>query len=83
MSEPKLTLSQVTSGIVSGDFKIKPVVGSYDVWEKFGIVTHDDKNVDFAACKLCFTAVSYSGRKTGTSTLKRHKCRLLPKQPYM
>lgn len=81
MSLSKLSLPQVTSNVASGMFKIRSISASKsDVWKQFGIVTNDGEDLDYVACKLCHTAITYMGRQTGTSTMKRHKCRVVSNQ---
>jgi hypothetical protein len=70
-------LSQITSNLASGVYKIRPISNSKsDVWQQFGVVTCDDTDLDYVACKSCHVAIKYAGRQTGTSTMKRHKCRV-------
>ena len=47
-----------------------------DVWNHFDKV-HDEngERIDFVQCKNCKAVLSYSSRKTGTSTLARHTTR--------
>ena len=72
-----LSLSQVSRNIRCGLYQIKSVSASKsDVWTKFGLVTTTDGvDLDYAACKSCHAVMTYCGRKTCTSTMKRHKCR--------
>lgn len=46
------------------------------VWEKFGeiIDQNGDRVPNYVACVKCKKAYAYSGHKTGTSSLLRHKC---------
>lgn len=68
---------KVSRCLVSGEYKLRPSInGRSDVWKDFGVVTDQDgKVLPYAACKSCFTVVSYTGRKSGTNSLKRHKCK--------
>ena len=45
------------------------------VWKNFSLVEDEHgKDLPFAACKHCHVAFSFTGRQSGTSTLRRHKC---------
>lgn len=49
--------------------------GKSNVWAQFDIITVDNKAVNFAACKICRSIVTYVSR-TGTGSMARHKCQL-------
>lgn len=49
--------------------------GKSNVWAQFDIITVDNEAVNFAACKICRSIVTYVSR-TGTGSMARHKCQL-------
>lgn len=49
--------------------------GKSNVWAQFDIITVDKKAVNFAACKICRSIVTYVSR-TGTGSMARHKCQM-------
>ena len=70
-------LSGITSKLSSGSYRIRSVSsGKSEVWKIFGLVVDENgDDLDYAACKFCHYAISYRGRVTGTTTLKKHKCK--------
>ena len=66
----------VSQKLRNGDYKIRMQNSKSEVWSQFGIVT-DENGLDlpFAGCQKCKSVLSYAGRSTGTTSMKRHKCR--------
>ena len=64
-------LKQAIYAISEKSMKSKSVV-----WEQFGVVCNEDNIIQlpFVACRQCHAVFHYSGRQTGTSMMKRHKC---------
>jgi len=76
-----LTTEQVISNLKKGELKCQEKSGSSDVWENFNeIVNMQDESIGFVICKICDQVFKYN-YKTGTSSLKRHKCPSDEKQP--
>src|SRR5688572_25773163 len=76
-----LTTEQVISNLKRGELKCQEKSGSSDVWENFNeIVNMQDESIGFVICKICDQVFKYN-YKTGTSSLKRHKCLSDEKQP--
>lgn len=72
MSE--LTTEQVASSLRKGELKCQEKKGSSEVWKDFNeVIDMQEKPIGFAICKTCEHVFKYN-YKTGTSTLKRHKC---------
>ena len=67
---------KVRQRLLSGDLNLRKNEGKSDVWTKFGIVIDSDaKDLEFAGCKLCNHVVTYKGRSSGTTTMKKHQCK--------
>ena len=79
---PDLTVEQVLLNLKNGEFKYKEKKGgSSDVWTTFNeIIDTQDQSVGFVICKNCEHILKHN-YKSGTSTLKRHKCPVNDKQP--
>jgi hypothetical protein len=81
MANLNLNIDQVTSKIRNGELLCQEKSGKSDVWSNFEeIVNKDEQPVGFAMCKNCSQVFKYD-YKTGTSSLKRHKCPSSEKQP--
>ena len=44
------------------------------MWCNFGLVFKNDKKLDLTACKNCKKVYTFK-KDTGTTTMKKHKCR--------
>mgnify|MGYP001554979574 CR=1 FL=1 len=79
MDTLKMDSANVARKLITGDYKMRSVSsGKSEVWKIFGIVvdTENSTVLDFVACKQCHHVLAYHGRQTGTSTLKKHKCKV-------
>lgn len=79
-----LTTEQVVIGLKNGELKYvekeKKSSNSSEVWTSFNeIVDMQEQSIGFVICKNCEHIFKYN-YKTGTSTLKRHKCQYDEKQ---
>ena len=75
----KMDSANVGRKLIAGNYKIRSVSsGKSEVWKIFGIVvdTENSTDLDFVACKQCNHVLAYHGRQTGTSALKKHKCKV-------
>ena len=75
----------VARKLADGEFKLREVSNSKSTaWLNFGIVLDkENKDLDFVACKQCKHVLAYHGRKTGTTALTRHKCKVAPSQTVL
>ena len=76
------SLTEISKRVKDGKYRLRTVSGGKsDVWKSFGIVVDDrDTDLDYVACRHCHTVLSFTGRQSGTSSLKRHKCRIVSGQ---
>ena len=85
MDITKMDCKTAHKNILLGELEIKSMSNlKSDVWNTFGIVSDSQGNeFPFAACKTCNTVLAYKKGKTGTSTMKKHKCSLPTNQPLL
>lgn len=81
MATSNLNIELVTLKIKSGDLLCQEKTGKSDVWLNFDeVVDKEEQPIGFCICKNCSQVFKYD-YKTGTSSLKRHKCSSNEKQP--
>ena len=81
MANVNFTIEQVTLKLKNGELLCQEKSGKSEVWLNFDeIINKDDQPVGFVMCKNCSHVFKYD-YKTGTSSLKRHKCSFDDKQP--
>lgn len=79
-----MDVNAISQKLKSGEYKLRcKSEGKSDVWDKFGIVSDEKSDLDYAACKSCHQVFVYRGRQTGTAALKRHKCRVAQGQTML
>ena len=52
---------QTTSDLISGVYKDSNQIAAN---QQFGIVTSDEQDLDFVACKSCYTSIRYIGHQS-------------------
>jgi hypothetical protein len=79
-----MELSDVSQKLSEGQFSLRDCKGKSDVWIHFGIIINEEKSdLEYVACKKCQTVIKYKGRASGTTNLKRHKCRVSVSQTVL
>ena len=75
----KMDILKVSKKLVSGDFKLREQSGSLksEVWKKFGVIVDSEGNdLQFVGCRDCHHVLNHKGRNSGTTTLKKHQCKM-------
>ena len=81
MANVNFTIEQVTLKLKNGELLCQKKSGKSEVWLNFDeIINKDEQPVGFVMCKNCSHVFKYD-YKTGTSSLKHHKCSTDDKQP--
>jgi hypothetical protein len=74
MADLSLTTDQVSLMLKNKELFYQEKDGRSEVWQNFDdIVNQEEQSVGFVACKNCSRILKYDYR-SGTSSLKRHKC---------
>ena len=72
--------ARLRSKLKCGIYKLRENISATKskVWKTFRRIVDDDgKELEWVACRYCFAVFKHRGRSHGTSTLTRHKCRVL------
>lgn len=81
MASLNFTVEQVTLKLKNGELLCQEKSGKSEVWLNFDeIINKEEQPIGFVMCKNCSHVFKYD-YKTGTSTLKRHKCPSDERQP--
>ena len=81
MANLNLTVEQVTLKLKNKELLCQEKSGKSEVWQNFDeIIDKKEQPVGFVMCKNCLHVLKYD-YKTGTSSLKRHKCPINENQP--
>ncbi len=74
MANLNLTVKQVTLKLKNNELLCQEKTEKSKVWQNFEeIINKEEQPVGFVMCKNCSHIFKYD-YKTGTSTLKHHKC---------
>ena len=74
MANLNFNIEQVTLKLKNGELLCQEKSGKSEVWINFDeIVNKEEQPIGFVICKNCSHIFKYD-YKTGTSSLKRHKC---------
>jgi hypothetical protein len=76
-----LTVDEVKFKLSNKEFSCQEKSGKSDVWQNFEEIINNEKQyTGYIICKNCLDIYKYDYKKTGSSSLRRHKCEKDEKQ---